>query len=446
MKRLNGNKLVIMAAMLLMAMPVHAETRYQVSLDAKAFGLYSSGKYDEAFALYKRGIASYKTYAPLYDGIGHVYMKKHSFHSAFSAYSLAAKLEPSNTLYRIHAQNAVYAGILNSLATASELLYQASNVAQMNPVLVKNINNFMQSNYTSLEVLSDFYQGSTDVSLAKGNSALFDKNYGEAIKFYNSSLRQNKDVYKAYNNLGLVYMEQGKINEAVKFFKKALNYNSKTAMPYNNLAVAYYKLGDSSKAKMYTNKALSVYSSYSPSLNNKAVLIVGDSVSKLESAIHSMESIVSESPDAVPAIKLLANMYLTAAKYKPALDTISKGRPLINDNPMMLKLYGDCLALNGSYSDAIFQYRQAISITPKDGNLFASLAKSYDKKGDSKNAVYNYQYAMRMGSQDSSMYKNYGNILVSLGRDAESKAAFRKYLDLHPNAPDARLIDAVLKR
>lgn len=429
-----------------MAGPVHSETRYQVSLDAKAFGLYSSGKYDEAFALYKRGIASYKTYAPMYDGIGHVYMKKHSFHSAFSAYSLAAKLEPSNTLYRIHAQNAVYFGILDSFATASELLNQASNVPQMSPILVKNITNFMQSNYTSLEMVSDFYQGSTDVSLAKGNAAFFDKNYGEAVKFYNSFLRQNKDVYKAYNNLGLVYLDQGKMNEAVKFFKKALNYNSKTAMPYNNLAVAYYRLGDIAKAKMYTNKALSVYSSYSPSLNNKAVLIVDDTVPKLEASVRSMESIVAESPDAVPAIKLLTNMYLASDQYKQALDTISKGIPLINDNPMMLKLYGDCLSLNGSYNDAIAQYRQAINITPKDGNIFAALAKSYERKGDSKNAVYNYQYAMRLGSQDSAMYKNYGNILVSLGRDAESKAAFRKYLDLHPNAADARLIEAVLKR
>ena len=47
----------------------------------------------------------------------------------------------------------------------------------------------------------------------------------------------------AYNNLGIVYYNQGKVEGAIEAFRRAIQLNPGDPDPHNNLGIAYGKMG-----------------------------------------------------------------------------------------------------------------------------------------------------------------------------------------------------------
>ena len=55
-----------------------------------------------------------------------------------------------------------------------------------------------------------------------GNIFLMEKNYLEAIKLFDQSIKIKPDFWQAINNIGLAYFEKNNINLSIKHFKKAI--------------------------------------------------------------------------------------------------------------------------------------------------------------------------------------------------------------------------------
>ena len=50
-----------------------------------------------------------------------------------------------------------------------------------------------------------------------------EKNYLEAIKLFNRSIKIKPDFWQALNNQGLAYFEKNEINSSIKLFEKAIS-------------------------------------------------------------------------------------------------------------------------------------------------------------------------------------------------------------------------------
>ena len=66
--------------------------------------------------------------------------------------------------------------------------------------------------------------------------------WNNALKYYKKLLVFNRDKFKVYNNLGLIFFNLGKINKSIVNFKKSTN-DVPNLTAYNNLGIAYYELG-----------------------------------------------------------------------------------------------------------------------------------------------------------------------------------------------------------
>ena len=66
--------------------------------------------------------------------------------------------------------------------------------------------------------------------------------WGDAIKYYEKLLVFNKEKFKIYNNLGLIFFNLGKINESIDNFNKS-NNDLPNLTAYNNLGIAYNEIG-----------------------------------------------------------------------------------------------------------------------------------------------------------------------------------------------------------
>lgn len=71
------------------------------------------------------------------------------------------------------------------------------------------------------------------------------------IQIYNASARQFPDDWRANNNIGIIYVKEGKLNEALTEFQKAEKISSSERAIKNNIGAVYMLKGDKSNALSY---------------------------------------------------------------------------------------------------------------------------------------------------------------------------------------------------
>ena len=88
--------------------------------------------------------------------------------------------------------------------------------------------------------------------------ALWERDYiEEAIVAYNKAIALNPEYSIAYNNLGVIYLDDiGNVNEAIRLFDKAVEGNKAYALAYFNLGRSYAILKENTTAAQYFQKAL----------------------------------------------------------------------------------------------------------------------------------------------------------------------------------------------
>jgi len=82
-----------------------------------------------------------------------------------------------------------------------------------------------------------------------------EKNYLEAIKLFDKSIKIKPNFWQAINNKGLAYFEKNNINLSIKLFEKAISIQ-KNAEPLLGLA-SCLRMKDLKLAIQLTKKALS---------------------------------------------------------------------------------------------------------------------------------------------------------------------------------------------
>ena len=80
----------------------------------------------------------------------------------------------------------------------------------------------------------------------------------DAIYLLQKSVSTDPKYYKAYYNLGNIYLRDKKFNSAIHNYKKCIKYNYKFAYAWYNLGNAYFELEDYSRAKNAYKKAISI--------------------------------------------------------------------------------------------------------------------------------------------------------------------------------------------
>lgn len=90
-----------------------------------------------------------------------------------------------------------------------------------------------------------------------GLAALEQKNYEEAIKHFENSLKLNSRIPRTHNEMGLCFLYLGKIDEAISHFEDAISLDPNMYETHNSLGVAYLRKGRYRLAEQHFNTALS---------------------------------------------------------------------------------------------------------------------------------------------------------------------------------------------
>ena len=106
----------------------------------------------------------------------------------------------------------------------------------------------------------------------QGRSLLFDKEYEQARKLLERSIRLDPGRGYAYNALGIAYLEQAQVSKAARAFRDASRMAPYWAYPVHNLALAHEQAGDYEAAIATYRRAMTLAPSASYHAYNLGLL------------------------------------------------------------------------------------------------------------------------------------------------------------------------------
>lgn len=231
------------------------------------------GDYNQAIDIYNKLIAMAPNIPDLYSNLANIYYIKGEFDLAISNYQTAITLNPNRAWTSVIAQTMGF-------------VYQEN----------KSDPDAAISAYQTAYVLTP---EDVDIYVNLG-SAFYDKeDYANALAVYRQALELQPYNAKIHCNLGFLYWGKGDTDEAIKSYELAIKYNEKYDIAYNNLGVIYLDdLGRVNKSIELFRKAVDANPNYALAHFNlaRAISIIGDKVeaAKLYQMAQDINKITQE--------------------------------------------------------------------------------------------------------------------------------------------------------
>ncbi|MDD3014457.1 MAG: tetratricopeptide repeat protein [Candidatus Gastranaerophilales bacterium] len=321
------------------------------------------------------------------------------------------KQNPNNTEARVQ---------LGSIYSAQFKLDAA--IREFSKILEKNSNNAAAHNGIGLA----YYRKTTSSNMDIREN--IDKYYEAAIQEFEAAIQVNPDYYKAYNNIGKLLQEMGKIDEAERYYRKALEIEPKYSEAIENLGTTYFAKNQVDAAAEKYKEAIELNSK-----NSSAYYHLGEALlakGQFGKAINYLQTSLYLFPNSAPVHDMLGKAYemqsneaAAITEYKKAmlikpeytqpylrLSNIYQGRGddefaisdlrnavSINPNFLEGKLKIADLSLNlGKIDQAIKYYKEVMNDSNYSGTALKGLAKAYFMQAQAvnlqANIVSEYEY------------------------------------------------------
>jgi tetratricopeptide (TPR) repeat protein len=105
----------------------------------------------------------------------------------------------------------------------------------------------------------------------KGYQASLAEKHDEAIEYYKKAIGINPDFANAHANLGVTYMNKGRLDEALVTLKKALALDSQNAGAHYNLGLVYDKMGKLDEAIVAYEKSIAINPGFARAYQNLGI-------------------------------------------------------------------------------------------------------------------------------------------------------------------------------
>jgi tetratricopeptide (TPR) repeat protein len=139
----------------------------------------------------------------------------------------------------------------------------------------------------------------------------------EPLKFYQKALLYSPKSFRAYNEMGVIYLNNKEYDKAISTFQKAIQNNPRFDQAYDNLGVAYDMKGDFKNAIWQHKKALEINPNNAKTYNN-----LGNAYNKsnqFEEAIEAYNNALKLNPSYKAVYNNLGVIYYKKGMYVEAI-------------------------------------------------------------------------------------------------------------------------------
>ena len=147
--------------------------------------------------------------------------------------------------------------------------------------------------------------------------------YDLAFVHIKKAIKLKPDFSEAYNDMGVFYSQQGKLEDALDCFNKALkNVLYKTPQfAYHNIGLVYFRMKDYNKAVEFYLKSISLSPNYMEAYFDLANTyeVLGDNVK----TINTYKKIIDLGPGSLAPYLALAKVYKKTGQIDMAIDKLN---------------------------------------------------------------------------------------------------------------------------
>jgi tetratricopeptide (TPR) repeat protein len=223
------------------------------------------------------------------------------------------------------------------------------------------------------------------------------QHWRNSTALWTHALRVTDDNYLAHNNLGLAFVEAGKVDEAIAQYNEALRLRPNYATARSNLAAALSKQGKNTEA-----------------------------ISSLTEALRRKPGFADAHVNLGAALTQEGRFDEAIAEYREALR-------LKPDNAQAHANLGVALARQGKVDEAIAEYNESLKYKPDAAEVHNDLGWALGSRGRLDEAVAQYREAIRLKPDFERARVNLGMTLANQDKSEEALAAFMEVLKINPD-------------
>jgi tetratricopeptide (TPR) repeat protein len=216
----------------------------------------------------------------------------------------------------------------------------------------------------------------------------------DAEAFWGDVVRKSPWNPRAHNNLGLAYVDQGRIYEALEEYEKALSFNPDYAEAHNNLGSLYGKRGFFNLAVRELTAALRIRPGYAEAHNNIGNVYYKQG--RIDEAIEEYKEALRHKPDLAKAHNNLGLAYTVKGRIDEAIDEYRTALRLKSDYVDAYYNLGLAYADQGRTDEAIEEYILALRLRPDDAEFHNNIGVAYADKGQIDVAIEEFLVALRL--------------------------------------------------
>jgi tetratricopeptide (TPR) repeat protein len=248
----------------------------------------------------------------------------------------------------------------------------------------------------------------------------------ETIKALKEKIARDRYYSKAYLDLAEIYLERGAINQAEEIMLKALSVNPREVE--TNIAVAefYSRLNNREKMHNYFEKACAIRPRVRPYAAYAVALMNNEEYKNAYDILDSAPSFIKEDPQ---IFGLQLTCLLAANDLSSLRETIDSFDMIVAQKGGENKELADSYRQAGlvfykgkKYQDALFVFKRATELDPRNHQAYLDLCRAYKVLGDLDKAEDAIQRSLSI-KETGAAYADYADIHFARGH-------YMKALDL----------------
>jgi tetratricopeptide (TPR) repeat protein len=235
--------------------------------------------------------------------------------------------------------------------------------------------------------------------------------YADAETLWGATLARNPASWLAHNELGLIRLDQGKLEEAEGEFKMTLALHPDDEKAHNNLALISSRKGDIGEAIAHFRKSLDIQPADAKALGALGTLLLQQG--QVAEAITEFRKALALQPAYSQARGDLGRALLRQGDFDGALACFGRTAAPAPDSAQQWHDIGEEFLNQGFLIESAASYRRALSINPRFADAWAGLGLASLQNGQFKEAEDSWQKVLDINPAEPQIQNNLASLLAT---------------------------------
>ena len=203
---------------------------------------------------------------------------------------------------------------------------------------------------------------------------------------------------EGYYGRGLSHLQSKDYEKALVEFQRSINTDPKYKMSYYATGMVYDLMGKYSDAEKYYKDTLDIDPEFSDAHNALGTIYMKQK--KWKEALKSFQRALNNKMYATPNITYvnMGDVYMTMEDYPKAIEAYREAKRFVSQDYIMYRL-GMALLKAGNTKEAVTEFQEGVSLTPKNTDMRLALALALLKDGNKRSALAEFRKVVELEPQ-----------------------------------------------